>query len=108
MRLDTWFNGYFKFQMKIKRTQTLCPFFIYNSEKSFYSFSYLEGTSIFRLHLSVTLNFYEKRQPISCLSIQLLQTCKPDSVTHLSTGGYHLSGCYITATILLPTLPDFR
>jgi len=38
--------------------------------------------------------------------IQLLQTYKPDFVSCLATGGYHLSGCYITATILLPTLPD--
>ena len=37
----------------------------------------------------------------------LLQTCKPDSVSVLrltTEDGYHLSGCYITATILLPTL----
>lgn len=36
--------------------------------------------------------------------ISLLQTCKPDSVFRLETEGYHLSCCYITATILLPTL----
>ena len=36
---------------------------------------------------------------------KLLQTCKPDFVSRFSTGGYHLSCCYITATILLPTLP---
>jgi len=32
--------------------------------------------------------------------IQSLQTCKPDSVSRLATGGYHLSCCCITATIL--------
>ena len=42
---------------------------------------------------------------------KMLQTCKPDSVSLSfdklrTTGGYHLSCCYITATILLPTLPD--
>jgi len=41
--------------------------------------------------------------------IQLLQTCKPDSVSPLvNEEGYHLSGCCITATILLPTLPGFN
>ncbi len=37
---------------------------------------------------------------------KVLQTCKPDSVSRYRkvTGGYHLSCCYITATILLPTL----
>lgn len=43
--------------------------------------------------------------------IHLLQTCKPDSVSASFdklriTEGYHLSGCCIAATILLPTLPD--
>jgi len=38
--------------------------------------------------------------------IHLLQTYKPDSVFRHSADGHHLSGYCITATILLPTLPD--
>ena len=36
--------------------------------------------------------------------IHLLQTYKPDSVFRQAADGYHLSGCCIATTILLPTL----
>ena len=43
----------------------------------------------------------------------LISSCEPVSRIlfpnpgNQERSGYHLSGCYITATILLPTLPDF-
>ena len=46
----------------------------------------------------------KKAAEIAAFFNNLLQTCKPDSVFRLATEGYHLSGCYITVTILLPTL----
>jgi len=45
------------------------------------------------------------------LPAKKLSACKPDSVSPAAVfaalgNGYHLSGCNITVTILLPTLPD--
>jgi len=68
-----------------------------------WKFFYFKGVQSLSIYFHLAGR--KKRQPRkAAFLIHLLQTYKPDFVFRLATEGYHLSGCHIAVTILLPTL----